>query len=320
MISVIIPVYKTEEYLERCVASVRRQTYTDLEIILVDDGSPDGSGVLCDQYALLDERITVLHQRNQGNSGARNSGIDICSGEYVCFVDSDDEIHPRMIELLHNALREGDADLAMCGHRRFHFADELTTSSETDIRNVQLDSSELWEEVFGKLNNSACNKLYKKSIIGELRFPVGLIHGEDLIFNLQYISRCRKAVKVRMPLYYYRERNDSITHSHLSESRFDEIKSKDLARAFIREHRPDQLQNAELYCFRARMNVLRAIYLGDMEEQYCDKVLECKTYVRGNYRNVSGNLSFKEKTEYRLLFSVERLYRLIIRRYFHDGT
>ena len=314
MISVIVPVYGVEAYLDRCVKSIQTQTYTDLEIILIEDGSPDRCGEMCDCWAAHDTRIKVVHQKNTGQAGARNAGLEICKGEYVCFVDSDDEIDPQMIEIMYEAIRDDNYDLAICGYRRFREAEELPHFIGKVAKVKVLSSSELWQEVFGRLNNAAWNKLYRRNLIGSLRFPLGLIHGEDFIFNLQYIVQCENAVMIDAPLYHYYLRRDSITKSGFCESKFDEITAKDMALKLVEEYQPCQMQNARKYCFRARMNVLRSLYRSRREKDYPGQALECREYTKTHYSEVAAAIRMKERAEYHLLQLAEPVYAWITRR------
>lgn len=313
MISVIIPIYRVEAYLDRCVESIRSQTDTDLEIILVDDGSPDRCGEICDRYASIDDRIRAVHQENRGLSGARNAGLETSCGEFVCFVDGDDEIDPGMLKSMEHAIRSDAYDLAICGYRRFA-GNEAFPPAETGSRGEPLTEKALWEEVFGRLNNAAWGKLYRRELIGDLRFPEGMIHGEDLIFNLRYLTHCKNGVILNAPYYHYRIREDSITRSVFRESRFDEITAKDAALELIEAHRPELLETAKVYCFRARMNVLRALYAGGEEKNYAEKTRECTAFVQERYAGISGDLRRKERFEFRLFRFAKPLYRLLARR------
>ncbi len=315
MVSVIVPVCKVEKYLDRCIRSILSQTYTELEIILVDDGSPDRSGVICDQWAERDNRIKVIHQENAGQSGARNAGLEICSGEYVCFVDSDDEIDPQMIEIMFKALQQGSSDLAICGYLRFKENEQLSPFQVKDIVINTLDTTEIWQEVFGRLNNAVWNKLYKRALIGKIRFPTGLIHGEDLFFNLEYITKCASAVKIDAPLYHYYIRPGSITYSAFRDSKFDEITSKDIALKFVRKYQPSQMNNARKFCFRARMNVLRSLYGSGLEKEYPKQVQEYRDYTKKHYSEVFESIRLKERAEYNLFQSLEPVYAWITRRW-----
>ena len=311
LISVIVPVYRVEKYLDRCIKNILSQTYRNLEIILVDDGSPDECGKICDRYAGLDHRITVIHQKNSGSSGARNAGLGIAHGKYICFVDSDDGIDSKMIETLYRAISRRNDDLALCGHQQVkgNIAPQAFQPDSARIR--YMTSDELWQEVFSRMNNAVWNKLYRRDLIGNLRFPVGVIHGEDLIFNLEYLIRCDSAVLIDAPLYHYYMRQGSVTNSFFNENRFDEVVTKDMAMEIIRKYHPALSEDARAYCFRARMNVIRAIYRSGREEEYPIEIQEYKSYVKKHYPQAVRSLKYKEKVEYRLFQHAELVYRWI---------
>lgn len=318
MISVIVPVYKVEKYLRQCVESIQNQTYMDWEMILVDDGSPDRCGEICDELAALDKRIKVIHQRNARQAAARNNGLEYAlhrgvnpDNHYITFVDSDDTIDSQMFEMLVNMMESGVYDLAICGHQIVRDNEEPKPCSVGTQR--MLDESDLWGEVFGRLNNAVWNKLYKASLLNELRFPVGMIHGEDLIFNIEYISRCRNAVLNDGAFYHYYKRSSSITTGKFSGAKLMEITSKDEARRLVAQYHPAQLQNAELYCFRARMNVMRAIYKAGMQDTYRSKITEYRAYVGENYSKVRTNLKLKESVEFNVCRYLFPLYGLMVR-------
>lgn len=315
MISVIVPVYKVEKYLEKCVNSIRSQSYSDLEIILVDDGSPDNCGKICDEMALNDQRIRVIHQKNQGLAAARNAGLAIAQGKYVAFVDSDDTIENGTYLLLYNMIEHYDTDIAICECRKVKESEVLEQVEYSKYENRVLDNNKLWELVFGQLNNSSCNKLYKRSLIGDLQFPQKVVHGEDLLFNIEYLAKCNIGVYNEAPVYNYFSRNNSITRSSFNENVFFEIVAKDKAKDLVKKYMPVQMSKAELFCFRARMNVLRSVYAADKELRYQDKIDEIKRYIKQQYRNVKKSLKKKEKIEYKLFFSLPSLYRRIAKYY-----
>lgn len=306
LVSIIVPVYKVERYLRKCIDSIQKQTYEKIEIILVDDGSPDNCGKICEELATGDKRIKVIHQNNGGLANARNSGLDYAlngnlsgTNHYIAFVDSDDTIDRRMVETLVEMMESGDYDVSICGNR---IVKEEEILSECELKGKQaLNKEELWDEVFGHLNNAAWNKLYKAELIGGLRFPVGIVHGEDLIFNIQYIARCNNAIITKTQFYNYLKRSDSITTGNFSESKLMEVTSKDKAKELIKNYCPEQINNAELFCFRARMNVLRSIYKSKQEDDYAEQVKEYKNYIQINYNKISPFLKMKERIEYLLL-------------------
>ena len=299
MISVIVPVYKVEKYLNKCVESIVNQTYRDLEIILVDDGSPDNCPKMCDEWAKKDNRIKVIHKQNGGLSSARNAGLDIASGEYVTFVDSDDDIDLSMTWVMYNLLFD-DIDLVICDYQRICDSDEVFIYKNLNINKVGLNKGELYEEVFGNLNNAVWNKLYRKNLIEDLRFPEGIIHGEDLIFNLNYIKKCNNAIKCDGKFYHYYSRENSITKSAFNEKKFFEVISKDIAKKIISTDYPEQINNANKFCFRARMNVLRAVYSSKKNKKYIKEVRDLDNYICQNFKKIKKLLKKKEIIEYYL--------------------
>lgn len=319
MISVIVPVYKVEKYLRDCVRSIQTQTYKDLEIILVDDGSPDNCGKICDELALEDSRIKVIHQNNGGLAIARNSGLDYAingsltnkKNHYIAFIDSDDTIECRMFETMVEMMKE-NSDLAICGHRIV--LENISPESIAIKKEYEkLSNKELWEEIFGRLNNAAWNKLYKAELIGNLRFPVGIIHGEDLIFNLNYISSCKEGTINRTPFYNYLKRVDSITTGTFTRKKLMEITSKELAKEIVEKQFPELLPQAELYCFRARMNVLRGIYKSGQQTEYYKEINSYDSYIKQNFERVRKLLRRKERIEYYIYKSSKLFYRLIVK-------
>lgn len=212
MISVIVPVYNAQIYLEKCVRSILAQTCRDLEVILVNDGSRDNSLALCQALAAEDERIRVLDGPNGGAAAARNRGLDAARGEFVAFVDSDDSIDPQMYELLLAALCENNADVAECG---FIFVpDSGGPSWEICLGSRVAESREECLRQFAFFENTAngpCNKLYRRSTVGEIRFP-SYAQAEDALFNLEVLLRSQRRVTIPACLYYYLQRADSGGH------------------------------------------------------------------------------------------------------------
>lgn len=240
-VSVIIPVYKVEKYLSKCIASVVEQTYRKLEIILVDDGSPDHCGEICDEWAEKDSRIRVIHKKNGGLSDARNSGLTATSGEFVAFVDSDDLIAPTMIEELLDVLIEKKADIVECNYVCF------TSEDEQDLKNnidgEQTDSYTSKAALSLLIENSAFkytvwNKLYRRDIFDTLRFEVGKLH-EDVFFTYQAFGSCKKIAKIEKPLYFYRQRSGSIMGSPFSLHSLDSLEARKRQYFFIKEDYPE---------------------------------------------------------------------------------
>lgn len=209
LISVIIPVYNVEQYLERCVKSVIAQTYKNLEIILVDDGAKDNSGKLCDELAKLDERIKVIHKANGGLSDARNHGMRMATGDYIGFVDSDDYIAEDMFETLYNLIEENNADISIVSFYEM-YKDKLIgvrDSGNLEILSKQEAMRELLVDT--KIQSYAWNKLFRKELFSDLEFPTGK-NFEDIATTLLLFEKCDKVVLLEKPKYYYLRRDDSI--------------------------------------------------------------------------------------------------------------
>lgn len=213
IISVVVPIYKVEPYLERCLKSITEQTYTNLEIILVDDGSPDRCPEICDIWKKRDSRIQVIHKVNGGLSDARNAGLDYATGEYIAFVDSDDFIEIEMYEVLLKAAKQYNAQIVCCGRNLIvggkkvgvAFTSELECSM--DARQAQIELL-----TYGLIEEAAWDKLYKRDLFDGIRFPVGEIN-EDIIVLPRLIDRCQTIAHVAVPLYNYVQTPGSITQS-----------------------------------------------------------------------------------------------------------
>ena len=233
-VSVIVPIYNVEPYLKRAVDSICNQTYSNLEIILVDDGSPDNCGKICDEYAALDARIKVIHKENGGLSDARNAGLDVAGGEYIAFVDSDDYIAADYVAVLLDALQKNDADVAMCSYALTSSEDPdeaVFDCSDTDDHtrddSVEIcDRKELLSNLYDANHRDATyfivswNKIYKASLWDGIRFPKGKIH-EDEATTYRIYDRTKKGVYLHRPLYGYFSAPDSITRSSFNLKRLD---------------------------------------------------------------------------------------------------
>jgi glycosyltransferase involved in cell wall biosynthesis len=206
VISIIVPVYKTEKFLRRCIDSVLAQAFSDFECILVDDGSPDGCPAICDEYAEADRRVRVIHQENAGTARARDAGVKASAGKYLVFVDSDDFIPPEPVRLLYEKAHESGADI-VCGAIRFLFKKREVVYMDV------LDFSNPLEHIFQSLNNGVCGKIYRREIYpGGLYIP-GSNYGEDLIINAQIFSRAtrEKIAFTDSVVYTYDRRTAGIT-------------------------------------------------------------------------------------------------------------
>lgn len=233
LISVIIPVYKVENYLTACVESVLAQTWKNFEIILVDDGSPDNCPRLCDEFAARDSRIRVIHKENGGLSSARNAGIAAAKGDYLAFLDSDDLWTPVFLERLYAALTQTGADFAVCLFRRFQGEppEALPAAVETEA----LSQREAFECLFSLRNENmvvAPNKLYKRVIFDSIRYPLGMIHEDEAVIH-EIIGCAQRVAWVEEAHYLYRQAQDSIMNARFSLKRLDAARSKERRIAYF---------------------------------------------------------------------------------------
>lgn len=212
-VSVIVPVYNGERYLDKCIASVLRQTHTDLELILIDDGSFDESGVICDRWAKKDGRVKVIHQENQGVSAARNAGLAIAGGDYIGFVDADDEIAPETYETALNQI--GNHDIVMWDAVTV-WGDGRTEPDTISLLETDrtLKKEDWTPELLGQMAGSAWRCLYRAECISGILFPQGIKFSEDRIFNIYAMGRCGSLRYVKTPLYYRLMNAQSAVHRY----------------------------------------------------------------------------------------------------------
>ncbi len=211
MISIIIPVYNAVDYLKDTVTSVLSQTYGDFELILVDDGSTDGSAELCDEFACLDKRIRVVHKENGGVASARNKGLDAAKGEYIGWVDSDDIISPNMFKVMYDTLIKYDSDIVQCSHVRE--VQKLQTEYPNELSDIEvLNTVDALKRIYRSHYTNACalwSKIYRRSLFDGLRFTEGTAFEDDEVVP-QLIERSKKTVFFEVPLYCYVKRENSI--------------------------------------------------------------------------------------------------------------
>lgn len=259
LISVIVPIYNTKEYLDRCIQSICSQTYTNLEIILIDDGSTDGSSILCEQWMKRDKRIRVFHKKNGGLSDARNCGIDIATGEYIGFVDSDDYIEPQMYEILLNGCIKYKAKMACCG--RF---DEF--EGKTQKESFIVPTWTWWKSeeaitnllLWNGLDSAAWDKLYEKKLWDDIKYPYGEI-SEDVPITGKLIQKAGGIVHVGKPLYHYCHRENSITTSEYTKKSQQIIEHAIELKDWIKNDFPNSMSAYESFYCKELMNTI-AIY------------------------------------------------------------
>ncbi len=220
LLSIIVPVYDVERYLPKCMDSILAQTFTDFELILVDDGSPDNCPALCDAAAAKDARIRVIHQKNGGLSAARNAGLDAARGAWIGFVDSDDYIAPEMYEAMYHAVQSTGADLALCDYAEVDEAGAPCQSMHIRLEKKDFTGRDLLKNATDSTIQPAWNKLYRRDVFAQLRYPEGKLN-EDLFLIPEICLNTQKAVVVPKALYYYVQRGGSIMNGNKTLRHFD---------------------------------------------------------------------------------------------------
>lgn len=245
LISVIIPVYNVEKYIHTCIDSIISQTYKNIEIILVDDGSEDNSGHICDVYAKSDSRIKIIHKENGGLSDARNVAIDIARGDFITFVDSDDFVETDYVEYLYKLISKYSADLSICNISKIFEGKESKKQIISNDIQTQYNAQEALSDMMyqKKFDTSACAKLYRTELFKEIRYPKGKYY-EDLATEYKLFSKCNKIVHGSLIKYYYLIRKNSITTSEFSIKRMELIDIAEEMLDFISTKYPDIKKSA----------------------------------------------------------------------------
>lgn len=311
-ISIIVPVYNVEAYLEKCVESILKQTYTNLEILLVNDGSTDKSGELCDKLALRDHRIRVIHKENGGLSDARNRGIDEASSNLIGFIDSDDYIDEDMYETLYRQMVASKADLSMCGH--YDVYHQIPEKQVAEIKTWELMPEEAIKMVMEAkiLSVTAVNKLYKKALFEQLRFRIGKI-AEDAFIMVDLIHQCSKIVATNEKKYYYVHRENSITTQKFSLKFLNVIEAYEQNAKIISENYPDLYDVAIMRLNWAYFYVLDRLLV---DNDFKDKVLEDRliSYLKKNKKSILMDSRFTRarKMSFLALCLSRKLYLRIL--------
>lgn len=300
LISVIVPIYKVEAYLIRCVDSIIHQQYSNLEIILVDDGSPDRCGQICDEYALRDARVRVIHRPNGGLSAARNSGLDVCTGEYIGFVDSDDCIHPEMYSRLYQDIFDYNTLLAFC-HSDMFSGNAIPHGDTLKGRECRIKDYVMERSLSEHIWWSACTKLYHKSLFNGIRFPINRVN-EDYAIMMQIYDRCEQIVVDYNKLYHYYQREGSITSMPLSIHSFDQIQNALEVLDYITSNNPQHVEAAESVLMSS---VLRLISYADWNE-FRDQVTPLFALCRTRYFSSMKNRYILSKQK--ILFTLVALH------------
>lgn len=272
-ISIVIPIYNVQEYLEDCIESVINQTYNNIEIILVDDGSTDHCPQMCDEYATKDNRIQVIHKKNGGLSDARNAGIKAATGEYITFIDSDDFVDEHFVEYLFKLIMSQNSDISVC-HSVNVDESGKQFGSQQKFANVLYKSNQECMEGFliaDNVGTVAWGKLYKTSLFNNVEYALGKYH-EDVFTTYKLVAQCNRIVCGKETLYCYRHRIASISTQSFSEKHLDAIQGKIEQRDFLKKNYPNltSIGNAEIL-YAVNVCVLRLIEAKRYEKKYIQR-------------------------------------------------
>lgn len=312
-ISIIVPVYNVEKYLKKCIDSILNQSFQNFELILVDDGSTDSSGEICDEYALKDRRVLVIHKENEGLSSARNEGIKASSAEYVGFVDSDDYISFSMYEFLYNNLIDNNADISICGLYNCYENNVYPQYSKKEfylLNNEQALKMALEGKVFSV---HAVNKLYKKSLFEDVTFPINKL-SEDAFTIPKLLLKSRRVVVNTVPLYFYVHRSGTITTSSYKKKDLDVIEAYFQNLKLVEENCPKLKKEAEFRLLWAFMCVLDKMIMTDDFSDF-EKYKKILKTLKKNKTKILLNSCFSlhRKIGMVCLFLNDKLYKALIR-------
>lgn len=292
LISIIVPIYNVEKYLKQCIDSIINQTYKNIEIILIDDGSPDRCGAICDEYSKKDNRIIVIHKKNGGLSDARNRGIDIANGKYLTFIDSDDFVDSDYIEKLYNSIKLHNTQIAQCGISKVNKSNETITKLCYEGNGVKT-SHEILNDLYGKHiieNVVVWNKMYAKELFANIRFPVGKIH-EDEFTTYKIFYSVNNISLLKDCLYNYRQTNESIIGKKFNKKRLDLLDALEERISFFKNNKEDVLYIKTLES-----------YIGQLKIYF----IKVKKYIE-NSDDIQQSIKQKYKTEYKEFSKLKKL-------------
>ena len=309
LVSIIVPVYNVERYLSDCITGIAKQTYKNIEIILVDDGSTDSSGRICDDYLKIDSRITVLHQYNKGLSVARNAGIETAKGSYLCFVDSDDMVSPYMVEHLIELIRINDADLSFCCSTRCDSGIKFSEigfgiSVLNDITNYSSGEAMKALIKYKTIPVTAWGKMYRRKLFNSLRFPEGK-YNEDAFISFRIIGLAKKVCGCSNIDYFYRVNRNSIMRAAFNEKRFDGIEAKLLQLSFVSDRYPALVRSAESSVVAVCNECLfdmgvanysdsnKELFIQNQYKMYCGSYLMDNTSIKGKLFAIVSYISVR---------------------------
>lgn len=318
-ISIIVPVYKVEEYLCTCIESLQIQTFQNIEIILVDDGSPDSCGDICDRYSKVDDRICVIHQTNKGLSCARNVGVSHATGEYICFVDSDDFVAPNYCEVLLHLLEDSEYDFSVCGTCRFEDGKEPQTNLKNNTITIYRNTEFLKAQLTKKSEFGVWNKLYRKELFDKIIFAEGKIH-EDVIWSGDLAQNLFKNVIVTsQQLYFYRQRRNSIVSSHINRCSPDRVYAGEYLIDVSKAVCPELFSECLRYAIEYPWMLVDGIYVRREFKENKRFLIQLQALMRKYYKEYSELECFSKILRFRMklfarsraLYAINAYFRLL---------
>jgi glycosyltransferase involved in cell wall biosynthesis len=249
-ISIIVPIYNLEHYLPKCVDSILTQTFTDFELILVDDGSTDGSGELCDEYARLDKRVRVIHKKNGGIASSRNAGLDAAKGIYIGFVDNDDFINKFMFEILYKNAKKYSSDIVICDYISIDESQHYDIDKfDGNYKLKQFNNREAVHHIYADMDKDTFiypwNKLYKKELFNDIKYELGNIYDDETVAH-KLLYKSKRVTYVQIPLYYYVQRKGSQINSPFSVKKFGRVYALKERQDFFKRKNEVELQQKAL--------------------------------------------------------------------------
>lgn len=298
LISVIVTVYNVEAYLHKCLDSILNQTYKNLEIILIDDGSKDKSKAICESYVQLDPRVQLISKPNGGVSTARNLGLEQATGDYIIFVDSDDYIHPKMYEHMLDAIYENKADMSICGHNMVY--DHESIPIRNDHKTIVYDRDTALRKILldKEINSYPVDKLCRRELYDDIRFPVGRIF-EDTSVMFKTIANSNKIVQINYAYYNYYNKPTSITRKKNIKGNYDNFIAFYERFNYVHENIPDLRIECAQMALTHGMNVVDAFAISGIQPEQQEYYNGCKKYLHeilqklGGKQGLSRNLKFK---------------------------
>ncbi|WP_155828110.1 glycosyltransferase family 2 protein [Butyrivibrio sp. VCB2006] len=317
LISVVVPSYNVEDYIDKCIDSICHQDYENIEIILVDDGATDGTGEKCDEWAQRDARVRVIHQENQGLSGARNSGIRVAKGQYISFIDSDDMIATDYVSTLYDCILKSGARMAQGRSKNFFKEEDIAGFVSEDKRSVQsgYDMCKTLMSEYKMGWGIVMTKMFDKSLFDDLEFPLGHIHEDEYLVYKLYWNSGKVALTDKIVYHYRSKRKGSITHSGYSLKRLDAMYARQERCEFFKELGEKELyQLAKLGLCTTQIEALRKLKDSDIEDK--EKYIgDISKNLKVNAKEVFGadSISFKKKVSLFLEIYAPGLKRMLVK-------